>query len=218
MKCLKTLVLVSFVSLLAACAVSVTAHEEEGDISRVFGGIDIHKGAKVGDLSSVNGGVDIGSNAVVGDVSTVNGGIDIGSQVQIKSAETVNGGIEARQDLAVKGDLSTVNGGIELSSDSLIGGSIETVNGDIDLSGVTISRNIETVNGDVSLLNSTQLKGDLIISKNSGWFSSVTKNKIVITIDENSSVDGTIHLYQKVILKIAKNAKVNEIEYHYERE
>ncbi len=218
MKKVKLLLLVSLVSLMSGCAFGVSAHEEKANISRVFGGIDIHKGAKVGNLSSVNGGVDISSKVVAGEISTVNGGIDISSQVRIESAETVNGGIEAGSKLTVAGDLSTVNGGIDLADGSVIGGSIETVNGDIDLSGVMIRKNVETVNGDVSLLNATQLRGDLIIRKKSGWFTAVTHNRVVITIDESSSVEGTIHLYQKVVLKIAEKAKVNAIEYHYERE
>ncbi len=214
MKKLKLVVLFTLIGLMSACAISVSA----GNISRVFGGIDIHQGAKVGDLSSVNGGIDIASGAEVGSVSTVNGGIDIRSKVTIESAETVNGGIEAAENLKVKGDLTTVNGGIELAAGSHIGGSVESVNGDIDLSGVIIERNIETVNVDVTLSDATQLKGDLIIREKGGWFNSVTGNKIVISIDASSSIEGTIHLHQEVVLKIAKNAKVNEIKYHYERE
>jgi len=217
MRKLKLISRVFFIAVLSSFAIGVSAHDSHGDISQVFGGVDIERGASVGDISSVNGGVDINDNANAQQISTVNGGIDLGDHVTIASAETVNGGIEAGQQLTVEDDLTTVNGGIDLNTGGQIGGSLETVNGDIELSGVTVNKNIETVNGDISLLNSTILKGDLIIHKKSRWFSGFDSDKIVIQIDPSSRVEGVIHLYRPVELKIAKDAKIGDIKYHYER-
>ncbi len=200
------------------CAIHVGAHGSSGNLDSVFGGIDVESGAQVGNVSSVNGGIDIDSNATALKVDTVNGGIDIGHDVSIVSAETVNGGIDAGENLVVKNGLETVNGGIQLRLGSKVGKSIETVNGDIDLNNTVVEQDLKTVNGDITLENFTIIKGDLIIEKSGGWFSSMSNDKNVLVIDQSSTVVGTIHLYKKVKLQIEEGAKIGEIKEHFLRE
>jgi len=215
---MRTLLMGSAILVASSCAIHVGAHNSSGgDIDSVFGGINIDSGAKVGDLSSVNGGISINSHAVALDVETVNGGIDLADSVTITSAETVNGGIEAGSDLSVSKGLETVNGGISIGKGSRVGGDIETVNGDIELTNVIVEQNLNTVNGDISLTDSTVIKGDLIIDKSGSWFFSVSSDKVTITIDKSSSVQGTIHLYKKVNLEIAEGAEIGQIESHFSR-
>jgi len=214
----KTFLLVASLLVATSCAIHVGAHSSSsGDFDSVFGGIDIESGANVGDLSSVNGGISVDSNATALNVETVNGGIDLGNNVTIVSAETVNGGIDAGKNLSVSKALETVNGGIHIAKGGQVGGDVETVNGDIDLIGVVIEQDLKTINGDITLTDSSVIKGDLIIEKSGGWFSSMTHDKITISIDKSSSVLGTIHLYKEVNLKIAEGAKIGQIETHFLR-
>ena len=216
---LTKLAAISMITLtMSGCAINVGAHgTNHGDLDSVFGGVEVDRNAKVGDISSVNGGVDLGAGAFAKDISTVNGGIDLANDVTIISAETVNGGIETGKNLSVENGLETVNGGIDISEGSHVGGSVTTVNGDIDLNNVLINKNIETVNGDIHLMNRSVVEGDIVIEKTNSWFSSIHKNIPVITIDESSSVLGTIHLYRKVKLKIAEGAKIGAVEEHFLR-
>lgn len=216
-KLIRTTILTGYVLLSTGCAVHVHANDgaRMGDLDTVFGGIDVGKNAKVGDVSSVNGGIDIDSGASAGEVDTVNGGIELGDNVTIESAETVNGGINAGESLKVKYDVETVNGGIYLRAKTVVEGNVETVNGDIQLVNTLINKNVETVNGDITLRNQTTLKGDLVIEKSGGWFSSMSQDEITIKIDATSSVEGTIHLHRPVTLEIAEQAKVGKIEKHY---
>lgn len=205
---------------ISGCAVHVSAHGKHKyeDLDSVFGGVTVGKGALVRDVSSVNGGVELASNSSARDVDTVNGGIDISDDVKIRSAETVNGGIDGGRNLSVEKSVVTVNGGIELGEGSTVGTDVKTVNGDIDLSNVTVSRHIKTNNGDITLLNGTNIQGDIIIEASNGWFSGWgDSEKVVIKIDDSSSVLGNIHLYKPVKLEISDKAKVGEVQYHYDR-
>lgn len=205
-------------ALFSSCAVHVGARGNSGDISSVFGGIDIDEGATAGDLSSVNGGIDIENNATVGSVETVNGGIEIGQGVSIDSAETVNGSIEVGKDTQVKNGLETVNGSITAKQNVQVGESIETVNGDINIAKVTVNEDIKTTNGDIELAESSVVKGNIVIKDNDSWFSSSVSDQPMIKIDKSSSVLGVIHLHRKTKLKIEEGANIGDIKYHFERE
>jgi len=215
----KTLLMVGSLIVASSCAIQVGAHDSNGkDVDSVFGGIEIDSGSTVRDVSSVNGGIDIESGATARNVETVNGGIVLGNNVTIVSAETVNGGINAGNDLSVTKGLETVNGGIYVAQGGNVGGNIETINGDIELIQVIVEKNLKTINGDITLAESSVVKGDLVIEKSGGWFSSVTGDKITISIDKSSAVLGTIHLYKEVNLKISEGAEIGQIETHYLRE
>ncbi len=214
----KVVLILSYLMIVSGCAIKVGAHGSSyQDLDSVFGGVDVGENAKVGDISSVNGGIDIGSGATADEVETVNGGIEMGDEVAITSAETVNGGIEAGKSLTVKRGVETVNGGIRLGQMGSVGGSVTTVNGDIELTQITVEKNVETVNGDIVLSDKTVIKGDLVIEKPGGWFSSGNNDIPVLEIDATSSVVGTIHLHRQVELKIATGAKVGEIKKHFLR-
>lgn len=214
----KLVLVLSYLVIVSGCAMSVGAHGTSyQDLDSVFGGIDVGEHAKVGDISSVNGGVDIGSGTTANEVETVNGSIEMGDDVIITSAETVNGGIDAGKSLTVKKGIETVNGGIHIGKMGVVGGSVITVNGDIELVQVTVEKNIETVNGDILLSDKTMIKGDLVIEKSGGWFSTFSGEIPVVEIDATSTVIGTIHLHRRVELKIAKGAEIGEIKRYFLR-
>lgn len=216
---MRSLIFLCYVMLISGCAVSVGAHDYiSGDLDAVFGGVDVGKNSTVGNISSVNGGIDIESGVTARHVNTVNGSIELSDRVSIESAETVNGGIDAGSSLVVKDSLETVNGGIQVGELGSIGGSVITVNGDIELARVTVDKNIETVNGDILLTNGTTIRGDLVIEKSGGWFSSIGSDKLVVKIDKSSTVVGTIHLHKKVKLEIDEGAKVGQVKEYFLRE
>ncbi len=194
------------------------ANASEGrDIDSLLGDISVAEGQVVRDIDSVNGDVELESNATARNVSTVNGGIRIDDNVNLTSAETVNGGIRGGRDIRVDHSLSTVNGRIILNQNSWVGEDVETVNGSIRLKQVSVGGDLKTVNGDIYVLESSDIRGDVIIKKNKvGWFDS-GDDYPVIEIDADSRVEGTIHLYREAELRIHKEAKVGDVMKHYER-
>lgn len=188
------------------------------DISKVNGGIKITAEERVGDVSSVNGGIDLGNGASAERLETVNGGIDLDERVEIERAETVNGGIRVGRDVAVHGSLSTVNGGIRTSSGTVIEDRVSTVNGKITLRNTRVGENVQTSNGDILLSDGSVVDGDIVVKGRRSWFGRLFSwdyNPPRITIDEDSSVRGDIHLYREVNLDIADGAEVGDIIEHF---
>ena len=180
-------------------------------INKIMGSITVHEGEQMGDLSSINGSIYLKSNATVDDAETVNGSIKIEDNVTMGSATTVNGSILAGTNLQVDGDVRTVNGEIRLASGTSVG-QAETVNGSIDLDMTQVGSSVSTVNGNITLDNNSKVLGDIVFEENQSRFS---RSRPRLTIDSTSSVSGTIHLYQEVILNISDSASVGEIIHHY---
>ncbi len=188
------------------------------DISKVNGGIKITADERVGDVSSVNGGIDLGSGASAERLETVNGGIDLDERVEIERAETVNGGIRVGSDVNVHGSLSTVNGGIRTNPGTVIDGDVRTVNGKITLRETRIGEDVQTSNGDILLTDGTIVEGDIIVKGRRSWIARILSfdyNPPRITIDEDSSVLGDIHLYREVNLDLADGAVVGNVIEHF---
>ena len=219
MRLVKSLAIVSIILLHTGCAsvhVQANSNERGRDIDSVFGGITVDRGASVRDVSSVNGGIELKSDSSAREVDVVNGGIDIGDNVQLRNVETVNGGIDAGEKLKVEKTIETVNGDIEIGRGGFVGFDVRSVNGDIELTKVSVERNIKTNNGDIRLVEGTLVKGDLIVEKSNGFSSwGLSADMPVIEVDEFSEVQGTIHLYKPVELKIDENAKVGDIKRYY---
>ncbi len=212
----------SSITVLSGCGsanVSPNTNQPNRDIDTVFGGITVGKNSTVGDVSSVNGGISISAGVKAKDVDTVNGGINVSDNSQLDSLETVNGGISIGKNVSVKYSVEVVNGEIKAGSESRIGRTVETVNGDIRLKGVSVGKNIETVNGDIVLADMSVVEGDIIVQKSDSWFfdADEVENQI-LSVDSNSEIKGTIHLYKPITLKIDQQAKVGEVKKHYKTE
>ncbi len=205
--------------VLGSYVFSSDADAAEGrDISRVNRGISVAEDERVGDVSSVNGGIQIERGANAGEVSTVNGSIQLESNAVVYGAETVNGGIRVGESVTINGSLLTVNGGIRTSAGTVVEDEVRTINGRVRLYSTQVGANVETSNGDIDLRDGSTVEGDIVVKANRSWWNRIfnsNRREPEITIDESSSVLGTIHLYRPADLNIADGAQVGEIVEHY---
>ncbi|MFQ3220297.1 MAG: DUF4097 and DUF4098 domain-containing protein YvlB [Paraglaciecola sp.] len=198
--------LLTFLSLCiigsSGCVIKVGGAEQEGNVSSIFGPLEVSEGKTVKDVSSVNGGVELGDHVQAQRIESVNGTILVGDFVSVYSIHTVNGHIKAGHNLRVSQDIRTVNGSVNIKSDSLVSRDIETINGDITLDDVTVGGNIETRSGIVSLSNHTQVTGDIVFhtQNKDAWNWAGEQNIPQLTIDIGSTVQGRIILEREVKL------------------
>lgn len=210
----------STLALLLAGYVSLAdVHATEArDISKVNSAIRVETNEHVGDVSSVNGSIHIREGALASDVDTVNGGIDIDDGAVIKKAGTVNGGISVGENVTVNGSLETVNGGISVGTGSTVSDTVSTVNGNIRLRNVHVGANVNTANGDIEIKDGSTIEGDVIVKASSSWLNRLlfinTKTSDLV-IDKTSRVNGDIHLYKEVNLRIEEGAQIGEIIEHF---
>jgi DUF4097 and DUF4098 domain-containing protein YvlB len=186
----------------SGCVIQVGGAEREGNVSSIFGQLEVSEGKTVKDVSSVNGGVELQDHVQAQRIDSVNGTIAVGDFVSVYSMHTVNGDIEAGHNLQVSQDVRTINGGVDLKYDSLVSRDIETINGDIALDDVRVGGNIETQNGNVSLSNQTQVTGDIVFHPRDkdSWSWAGEQNIPELSIDTGSSVQGRIILEREVKL------------------
>jgi hypothetical protein len=195
---------------LALAFSAAQAHDEEGSISKVNGGITADSGQHYRDLETVNGGITLRSRATADDVETVNGGIDIEDDVQVRSATTVNGGIDAGQRVRVQDSVETVNGGVHLNFNSRVGKDIETVNGGITIKQSEVGGRIHTVNGDITVGAKSMVHGDIWIEKPHGLhFGKMRIPRVVIGPD--ATVQGTLRFEREVELFVHPSAKIGPV-------
>lgn len=211
---------------LAILAVALAAPAYAGSINK---GIVIEDGASSGGQSSVNGSITVGSKATVTgeletvngtirvddeatveDLRTVNGGIRIGSKAKTGDISGVNGSIRVGENVVVDGEISVVNGRVSTESGTRIGEDVSNVNGEIRISGSTIGQDLTTVNGDVWLMDESEVQGDLIVEKPSGWNWQGQRDPSIV-VGAGSSVKGEIRLERKVKLYLHETAKVGSV-------
>ncbi|HSD70366.1 MAG TPA: hypothetical protein VLB07_12475 [Woeseiaceae bacterium] len=192
-------------------------------------GIDIEDGATSGGQSSVNGSIAVGSKATVtGELETVNGAIRVDDDAKVEKLTTVNGSIRIGSN-AKTGDIGSVNGSIRLSSNVVVDGEVSVVNGrvsteagtrirddvsnvngEFQISGSTIGGDLMTVNGDVWLMDKSELQGDLVVEKPSGWNWQGQRDPSIV-IGAGSTVKGEIRLERKVKLYLHETATVGGV-------
>ena len=184
---------------LSGCVIHVDG-ASDGDVSSVFGGVDIAAGRKVEDISTVNGGVTLEKDAEAGRIDTVNGDIELYDNAAAYSIDVVNGDVELGRAVTIQAGIDTVNGDISSRAGSTINGSIETVNGDIDAQDTVINGDIETSNGDVTLRGKTHVAGDIVFRRKEGnnWGSSTP----TLHIERSVEIDGNIVLQRQVELEL----------------
>lgn len=184
-------------------------------VSSVFGEVSVSEGKTVGDVSSVNGNVELEDYVTADKVDTVNGSIEVGRHVAVSEATTVNGDIETGTEFKSEGKVETVNGEINIESMSRVKGDIATVNGDIVLRNVVASGNVYTKNGDMALTEKTLIKGDLIYGRRGR---SSNRSLPVLTISQDSDVQGEIVLKRPVTLRIQNAELLEKVRYLYSDE
>jgi hypothetical protein len=184
--------------------------DDDGDISKVNGGITAEAGGHYRDLETVNGGITLRSKSVAEDVETVNGGIDIEDDVQVRSVSTVNGGIDAGQRLRVDDGMETVNGGVYLNFNSRVGKDVETVNGGITVKQSEVGGQIHTVQGDITVGAKSVVHGGLWVEKPHGmsWGRHRTPR---IVIGPDAVVQGTLRFDREVELFVHPTAKIGTV-------
>ena len=194
----------------ALCLATAQAHEENGSVSKVNGGITAEAGQTYGDLETVNGGISVRARAVAGSVETVNGGITLEDDAQVRSAETVNGGVHGGERVRVSGGVETVNGGIQLDFNSRVGGDLETVNGGITLKQSEVGGRVQTVSGDITVGAKSVVRGGILIERPRGvHFGRMRIPRVVI--GPNATVQGTLQFDREVELFVHPSAKIGPV-------
>jgi DUF4097 and DUF4098 domain-containing protein YvlB len=203
---MKHSVLVALMTVMMACSASSDTHinkdivVEDGEVRTaslrsVNGNITVGNEARVeGSCTTVNGEISVGENAEVGEVSCVNGAISIDRNSKVSAISCVNGSIDLGGEVKVDGDVSTVNGEIRCKREVQIAGDLETVNGDMKITQTMIAGDINTVNGDVTLLESSLVKGNIVIERHHKKPGSKNFKKLFITLDGKSKVKGNIEV------------------------
>lgn len=200
----------SFSTFISLCIIASTgcvnlvgAAEREGNVSTIFGKLEVSTGKMVRDVSSVNGGVALSDYVEAQRVNSVNGNINVGEFVSVDSLQTVNGDIEAGRNLQVSQDVHTINGSVNLKNGSSVSQDIATINGHIILDNVTVGGNVETQNGNIALADNSLIRGDLVFHQQhqdpSNWQQGISQ----LSIDASSFVSGRIILEREVSLNIA---------------
>lgn len=168
---------------------------KRGSMRSVNGSVHVGNEAKVeGNLSTVNGAITVGENSEVGEISCVNGEISVDRNSRAKEISCVNGSITVGADGEIDGDLSTVNGPIKTKLGSKIYGDMSTVNGHMYAQETMIAKNIETVNGDIELVESSLVKGNIVVDRDRRRPSSRKFKELIITVDGGSKVKGNIEV------------------------
>lgn len=205
--------------LLSSYLLTANADVNEGqDISKINSGIRIEENDRVGDVSSINGRIRIQRGAIASEVGTVNGGIEIEDGAEINAAETVNGGIDVGENVTIHGSLRTVNGGIKTNPGTVIRDEVQTVNGKIRLRNTKVGADVRTSNGDIEIRSGSTVSGDIIVKSRASWFGRLfnfNNRPSDLVIDADSIVEGDIHLYREVNLRIDDGAQVGNIIEHF---
>ncbi len=184
---------------LSGCVIHVDG-ASDGDISSVFGGVDIAAGKHVDDISTVNGGVTLEEDATAGRIDAVNGSIELYDNASAKSIDVVNGDVDLARNVTIEDGIDTVNGDISAKSGSVINDDIETVNGDIELDDTVVDGGIETTNGDITLSGDTRVTGDIVFRRkqSNNWGSGTP----TLTIERDVLLVGEIILQREVELEL----------------
>jgi len=194
-------------------SIKIEAGGESEGASSVNGSITIGEHAVVtGDVQTVNGSIRVDSVAKIQDASTVNGGVRLADGVLADNLSTVNGSIKVAESVTVDGEIETVNGRINVDKGSTVADDVSNVNGKIALTGAEIGGDVSTVNGDIDVVDSSVVKGNIIVEKPNSWgFGKSKSRKPRILIGPGSTVKGVIELEHKVDLFISETADVGGV-------
>ena len=151
------------------------------------------------------GNIDVNANNTAGHLEVTNGNINISHHARVKSVEVLNGNIMI-DDYSQAGSLTTTNGNIDIGENVNIDNSINSLNGNIRIAQRSIiGRNVNTTTGDVFIGNGVIIKGDIIFKKPGYWSSKIEQEKPVLEIKQSAVVEGNIHLYRSIELRLPED-------------
>ena len=164
-----------------------------------------------GSYSTLNKSITIGDNAMVGSIESINGSIRIGANSFVDSIESVNGSIKLGNDVTVDRSIEAVNGAIILEPGCEVGGRIETVNGAVRMENTRVAGDVETVNGALRILDRSEVSGNVVVRKPSGWGFNHRQKPLRVEIGANVVVHGDLVFEHAVELELHETARVGEI-------
>jgi hypothetical protein len=190
---------VLWLTILLTLPCSAFAADDDKDIEKVNGSIEVAADQQAGDVSTVNGSIRIKSGATIEEAETVNGSIALGERGVAESLETVNGTIKMDAEARVTEDVETVNGSVTLGRNADVQRGVRTVNGDIHLDAAHVGGGIRTQEGDIH------------VEKNKGFSISLFKSTPRIVIGPGAVVQGDLKFDREVELFVSETATVGTI-------
>jgi hypothetical protein len=185
--------------------------DDDKDIDKVNGSIEVAADQTAGDVSTVNGSIRILAGATVEEAETVNGSIGLGERGVAESLETVNGTIKLEADARVSEDVETVNGSVTLGRNTDVQGGIRTVNGDIRLNSAHVGGGIRTQKGDIEVGEGSRVEGGIRIEKTKGFNISFFEGTPKVVIGPKAVVQGELKFERAVKLYVSDTATVGTI-------
>ncbi|WP_448547546.1 hypothetical protein [Thalassotalea fusca] len=184
---------------LTSCSVGnrVASHGQSVDVT--MGNIDVNANNSAGHLAVTNGNITISHHAKVKSIEVLNGNITIENFSEADSIETTNGNIDIGDKVQVSHDVVTLNGDIQLATN------------------VEIGANVRTATGNVLIGKGTRINGDIIFEKPGYWSSKVEQEIPVLEIEEGAIVEGNIHLYRPITLRIPEGFSPEQVIHHYDK-
>ena len=199
-----------FIILLSLPGVGLA--EDDNDIEKVNGAIEVEAGQRVGDVSTVNGSIRIKSGATVEEAETVNGSIDLGERGTAESLETVNGTIRMGAAARVTEEVETTNGSVSLAREADVQGGVRTVNGDITLVSAHVGGGIRTQEGDIEVGAGSRVEGGIKVEKSQGGFNiSLFKSTPQVVIGPGAVVQRALEFEREVKLYVSESATIGEV-------
>jgi hypothetical protein len=202
---------VLWLTILLTLPCSAFAADDDKDIEKVNGSIEVAADQQAGDVSTVNGSIRIRSGATIEEAETVNGSIALGERGVAESLETVNGTIKMDAEARVTEDVETVNGSVTLGRNADVQRGIRTVNGDIHLDAAHVGGGIRTQEGDIEVGEGSRVEGGIHVEKNKGFSISLFKSTPRIVIGPGAVVQGDLKFDREVELFVSETATVGTI-------
>lgn len=197
-------------------AITIGENAQVGNIVNRNGAIVLQQGAQAASIETRNGALVLRGANTTGGIESRNGRVTIGAESTIGGAvETRNGNVALGQETTVDGDVETRNGSIETAEGVRIQGDVETRNGTITLSGTQVDQLVDAQNGDIRLRAGTVIRGDVRLLMHEDWDGSQPP---VISIDDDSRVDGRLIVDERARVEIASGADVPDVERFASRE
>jgi predicted acyltransferase (DUF342 family) len=161
--------------------------------------------------NTVNKSIRIDDNTTTGELDSVNGSIRVGAGSFVESVDSVNGSIKLDNDVTVDKGIDAVNGAITLAAGCEVGGNVETVNGGIKIENTRIAGDVETINGQLRILQGSEVSGNVIVRKPTGWSSNKWRKPVKVQIGQDVIVHGDLIFEHAVELDLHDSARVGEI-------
>src|SRR5687768_812859 len=209
---LATVIVVTFLALVAWGASTSAVSDDGRSVSKVNGSVRATAGETYDKVSAVNGNVHIERGATVDEAETVNGEVVIEDDAKVGTVSTVNGSLEIGERATVSRGASTVNGYVKLATRARVGGDVSSVSGYLELRGADVGGKLITSNGDIELTDGAHVRGGIHIRKNKGsnwgWG---REEKPEVHICSTCVVEGELRFDRPVELRVDQGGKIGTV-------